>query len=132
MRSNAAINALVSIHDDGQLAQEWTANQTLDTFRDNTQLFYAVIRCLEIVSEASRRLPTEIRDRHPELPWRAIMDVGNVYQHEYDNVADDMVWRTVQEKLPALLAVVASEIAGLRADISPVSEQPAPKPAPAA
>jgi len=70
-----------------------------------------VTRSLEIVSEASRRIPQEIRDRHPELPWQKIMGVGNVYRHDYDNVQQDFVWRTVRERLPALLAAIEEEIA---------------------
>jgi uncharacterized protein with HEPN domain len=41
------------------------------------------------------------------------MDVGNVYRHEYDNVSEDLVWRTVHEKLPELLAIIEGEIASL-------------------
>ena len=69
--------------------------------------------CLEIVPEASRKLPQEMRDRHPQLPWRAIMDVGNVYRHAYDNVKEDVVLRTVQQRLPELLAVIEEKIAQL-------------------
>jgi hypothetical protein len=42
-------------------------------------------------SEASPRLDQSIRDRHPTLPWRAIMEAANVYRHDYDNVAKDQV-----------------------------------------
>lgn len=43
-----------------------------------------------------------MRDRHPHLPWRAILGVGNVYRHDYDNVAEEFVWRTVQHGLPEM------------------------------
>ena len=76
---------------------------------------YAVTRAIEIVSEASKKLPDEVRTRHPHMPWRDIRDVGNFYRHQYDNVAESYVWRTVQEHLPPLLAVVLSEIAILDA-----------------
>jgi len=85
----------------------------LDAFKADRRTFYAVTRCLEIVSEATRRLPPSVRDRHPELPWRAIMGAGNVYRHDYDNVAEEFVWRTVQISLGPLLAIVESEIARL-------------------
>ncbi len=68
-------------------------------------------RALEIISEASRRLPQTLRDRHSHLPWRAIMGAGNVYRHDYDNVAEEFVWRTLHEDVPALIAVVTKEIA---------------------
>jgi len=73
---------------------------------------YAVTRALEIISEAARRLPPDLRERHPDLPWRAIMGVGNVYRHDYDNVAEEFVWR-MQHSLPALMVVIADEIARL-------------------
>jgi uncharacterized protein with HEPN domain len=70
---------------------------------------------LEIISEAARRLPQSLRDRHPELPWRAIMGAGNVYRHDYDNVAEEFVWRTLHESVPTLKAIVDEEIARLDA-----------------
>jgi uncharacterized protein with HEPN domain len=56
-----------------------------------------------------------MRDRHPELPWRAIMGVGNVYRHNYDNVAEQYVWRTLHESLPGLVTVIDGEITRLDA-----------------
>ena len=41
------------------------------------------------------------------------MGVGNIYRHNYDNVAEQQVWRTVREGLPGLLAAITEEIAGL-------------------
>jgi uncharacterized protein with HEPN domain len=53
-----------------------------------------------------------MRNRNPELPWRAIMDAGNVYRHDYDNVVEQIVWRTATRDLAPLLAVVERELAG--------------------
>ncbi len=88
MPSSPALNPLHDIRENARLAREWTATCTLKRFVEDPRLVYAVTRCLEIVSEASRRLPASVRDRHPDLPWRAIMDVGNVYRHAYDNVSE--------------------------------------------
>jgi uncharacterized protein with HEPN domain len=113
MLSNRARFALFDIRDNLRLAREFVAGLSLEAFKADRRTFYAVTRCLEIVSEAARRLPPTIRDRHPELPWRAIMGVGNVYRHDYDNVAEEFVWRTVQHSLEPLLTVIEGEIAGL-------------------
>ena len=75
--------------------------------------FYAVTPALEIISEASWRLPEDIRERHPHLPWRAIRYVGIFYRHQYDNVAESNVWATVRDHLPPLREVVVAEIARL-------------------
>src|SRR4051812_28786918 len=102
MLSNRARLALFDIRDNAKLAQTFVAALSFEEFRDDRRTFYAVTRCLEIVSEAARRLPPALRDRHPEIPWRAIMGLGNVYRHDYDNVAEDIVWRTVQHSLALL------------------------------
>jgi len=118
MPSDQTRLALYDIRDNGRLAQDFVAGLSFEKFRDDRLFFYAVTRALEIISEAARRLPNELRDRHQELPWRAIMGVGNVYRHNYDTVAEEYVWRTVHESLPALLAVIEAEIARL-GDVQP-------------
>jgi uncharacterized protein with HEPN domain len=70
----------------------------------------AATRALEIISEASRRLPEEIRARNRHIPWRAIRDAGNFYRHQYDNVLESFVWRTIHDSFPALLAFVEHEL----------------------
>ncbi len=104
-------NALYDIRDNILLAQEFVAGMDCASFVRSRRDVYAVTRAIEIVSEASKRLPDEVRARHPHMPWRDIRDVGNFYRHQYDNVAEAYVWRTVQEHLPPLLAVVLTEIA---------------------
>ena len=116
MRSNRAQLALFDIRDNIRLAQQFVAGLTYEEFTKDLRTFYAFARCLEIISEAARRLPASARNRHPELPWRAIMGAGNVYRHDYDNVAEDMVWRTVQHSLAPLLTVVENEIGRIPED----------------
>ena len=110
MRSEGPLAALLDIRHNGHLAIEFTGTLTAAEFAADLRTFYAVTRALEIVSEAARRLPAEVYERHPALPWRAIRDVGNVYRHDYDNIAEDIVWRTVHQSVPALLAVIELEI----------------------
>jgi uncharacterized protein with HEPN domain len=106
---------LLDIRDNVRLAQKFVANLSYEAFASDIRTFYAVTRCLEIISEAARHLPPDLRDRHPDQPWRAIMGAGNVYRHNYDNVAEEFVWRTVQQSLEPLLAAVETEIARLSA-----------------
>ena len=89
------------------------AGLTLEAFEADCRTFYAVTRCLDIISEAARRLPPSLRDQHPNLPWRAIMGVGNIYRHDYDNVDEQFVWRTARQSLSPLLAAVEEEITRL-------------------
>ncbi|WP_314949270.1 DUF86 domain-containing protein [Bradyrhizobium cosmicum] len=66
---------------------------------------------MEIISEASRRLPEELKARHPAIAWRQMAAAGNVYRHNYEDVAAHIVWETVQQALPALRAVIEDEMA---------------------
>ena len=89
--------ALLDIPDNILWAQQFVQGLTFEAFKASRLHFYATTRAIEIISEASRRLPDELLARHPGLPWRAIRDVGNFYRHAYDNVLEDRVWRTVRE-----------------------------------
>jgi len=75
--------------------------------------FYAVTRCLEIISEASRRLPSDLKARHPDIPWAEMAGAGNVYRHDYEDVQQRLVWGTVQMRFPVLLAAIEEEIDSL-------------------
>ena len=68
---------------------------------------------LEIISEASRRLPAEMKARYPAVPWKNMAGAGNVYRHDYEDVAAKLVWDTVQLALPPLRDVVVREMAAL-------------------
>ena len=70
-------------------------------------------RCLEIISEASRRLPEDLKSRHPSILWKEMAGAGNVYRHGYESVEAYDVWITIQNHLPALRAVVHAELAAL-------------------
>jgi uncharacterized protein with HEPN domain len=62
---------------------------TLESFAADRQKRWQVERGLEIVSEASRHLPEEMKARHPQIPWRKVAGIGNVLRHEYTRVAAD-------------------------------------------
>ena len=95
------------------LATEFVAGIGYEAFRDDTRTVYAVTRCLEIISEASRRLPDEVKTRHPSIAWKDMAGAGNIYRHDYEDVAAKLVWDTVQLALPALRDVIARELAAL-------------------
>ena len=68
----------------------------------------AVERGIEIISEASRSLPSELQALQPEVPWAQVRAIGNVLRHEYHSLSDPIIWRVVINELPRLrLAVLA-------------------------
>ena len=104
---------LLDIRDNIRLARAFVEGVDYVIFRDNQLLFYAVTRALEIISEASRRLPEDLKARHPDIPWVEMAGAGNVYRHDYEEVRQRLVWGTVHNRLPALSAAVEQELATL-------------------
>ncbi len=100
-----ALLAWTAIRDNILLAQSFTAGMTVEAFTANPMAFYAATRCLEIISEAARRLRGDQQDRYPELEWRQIEDSGNVFRHQYQDGAEGRVLLTIRDRLPELLAI---------------------------
>ncbi len=78
---------------------------------DELMPIYAVTRCLEIISEASRRLSDELKARHGQIPWPQMAAAGNFYRHDYEDVLPQRVWKTLAEDIPELRAVIERELA---------------------
>jgi uncharacterized protein with HEPN domain len=78
---------------------------SLNDFRTDRRTSYAVVRCLETISEASRRLPAELKARHPAIPWTEMAGAGSVYRHQYHVVQDEFVWQTIHHDLESLRIV---------------------------
>ncbi|KAB2874187.1 MAG: DUF86 domain-containing protein [Bauldia sp.] len=108
--SKAVHHALLAIRENIVLARIFVSGFTSESFVADRRATYAVTRCLEIISEASRRLTDEVTARHPHVPWRQIMAAGNYYRHDYDNVSPQMLWATVEDALHELDLAVSAEI----------------------
>ena len=90
--------------------EKYTA-QGRTAFFDDTMVQDAVIRNLEVIGEAVRNLPPDLRRRYPEIPWRSITALRNVLIHEYFGVDLEIVWRVVQRRIPALKRHVGAMLA---------------------
>ena len=104
---------LEDIHYQIVLARKFTEGMDYETFHGDLRTIYAVTRCLEIISEASRRLPDELKARHPSIKWRDMAASGNIYRHEYEDVAERAVWDTLTFHLPPLDKIIVMELAAL-------------------
>jgi uncharacterized protein with HEPN domain len=83
---------------------------SLEAFENDWECQWLVERGVEIVSEASRHLPPELKARHPEIPWQKVAGIGNVLRHNYENVAAPIMWKLARDDLDALEQVCRAEL----------------------
>jgi uncharacterized protein with HEPN domain len=76
------------------------------TFAEEELAQTAVIRWIEIIGEATRGLTEELRQAHPEVPWRQMVAMRNVLIHGYFDIDVDLVWSVAENDLPKLAAQV--------------------------
>jgi uncharacterized protein with HEPN domain len=110
MPSRSLDTALRDILHHIDLAVNFSIDLDRASFKQDIKTVYAVTRCLEIISEASRRLPDEMKARHVAIGWKQMAGAGNIYRHDYEDVAAELVWETVQRALPPLRAAIEVEL----------------------
>jgi uncharacterized protein with HEPN domain len=114
MPSSTAVAALRDVAHHIDLATRFANGFSYETFQEDLRTVYAVTRCLEIISEASRRLPDDMKARHPSIAWKDMAGAGNIYRHDYEDVSAQHVWEAVRIDLPPLREVIERELADIR------------------
>ena len=83
-------------------AEEFINGMDLAAFTQDDKTIYAVIRCLEIIGEAARKIPPNVRRRFADIPWQSLAGMRDKLIHDYSGVSLEIVWRTVTEDIPAV------------------------------
>jgi uncharacterized protein with HEPN domain len=94
---------LRQLRDAARRLQSLCANRTLDSLLSDWQATAALERCIEIVGEAVKRLPAELRAAYPAVPWKEIAGTRDRLIHGYDDVDHRVLWSAVQNDVPVLL-----------------------------
>lgn len=88
--------------------RNFTKDLTYTKFKRNKLVIDAVIRNLEIIGEAAKNTPKDVKDKHLEISWHKISSMRNRIIHEYFNVDLEIVWKTIHKDLPTLKDQVKS------------------------
>ncbi len=85
-------------------AHSLVAGKERTAYDQDKTLRYALAHLLQTIGEAARRVSPELRERHPQIQWRAIMGMRHKIVHDYMFVDEDIVWSTVTKELAPLIA----------------------------
>lgn len=93
---------LFHIHDAVQRIMKYTVDGE-QAFHSDTKTQDAVIRNIEIIGEATRKLSDEFKNKHDEIPWQPMAGMRNILIHHYFGVKLELVWQVVVRDLPELM-----------------------------
>lgn len=80
----------------------YTEKLSYEEFENDPKTIDAVVRNIEIIGEAAKNIPQEIRLKHVEIPWKEIIGTRSKVIHEYFGVDVEILWKTVTEDIPKL------------------------------
>jgi uncharacterized protein with HEPN domain len=95
---------IVQMIEAAEAALEFCEGQTAESFAGDRLVGFAVVRAIQLVGQAARGVSEELQSAHPEIPWREMIGMRNVVVHDYADVDMALVWKTVRDDLPALVA----------------------------
>jgi len=83
-------------------AEQFIGKMSFEDFEKDEKTIFAVVRALEILGEAAKKLPASLKNKYPKIPWREISGMRNKLIHEYFGVNLRVVWDTVKKDIPTI------------------------------
>ncbi len=100
--SNEFLDYIDDILDAMQKAEILVKNVTFEEFQADFRIHFALVRALEIIGEAAKRLPKSVREQYPDIPWKGMAGMRDRIIHGYDDVDLAIVWNVVQNDIPRI------------------------------
>jgi len=83
-------------------------------FAEDSKTLFAVVRALEIIGEASKKIPNDIRTRFPGIPWKDMAGMRDVLIHDYFGVDAETIWITAKERIPEVIPLIENLLKELK------------------
>ncbi|VXD14869.1 conserved hypothetical protein [Planktothrix serta PCC 8927] len=90
----------------GVKVRRYTEGMSFEDFQGDERTYDAVVRNLQIIGEAVKNIPQEIRLKYSEVEWRKIAGLRDILAHAYFSIEDEIIWDIVETKIPPLIIVV--------------------------
>jgi uncharacterized protein with HEPN domain len=100
------IDYLQDILENAKKGKEFVAGMSGDEFLKDEKTVFAVIRAIEVLGEATKKIPREVREKYPQIPWREMAGTRDKLVHEYFGVNLVVIWKTETEDIPSLIPLL--------------------------
>lgn len=97
---------LEDILEAAEKATFFVAQMAYENFVKDDKTAFAVFRALEIIGEATKRIPQAVQQKYPEVPWRSMAGMRDKLIHHYTGVNLEVVWKTVEQDLVVLIPMI--------------------------
>lgn len=104
MKRNLALY-IRDILENMQDADDFVKDFSYEAFVSDKKTFNAVVRAIEVIGEAVKNIPDDVRTRYPGIPWREMAGMRDKLTHFYFGVDREAVWLAVKERMPAIRSV---------------------------
>ncbi len=85
---------------------DFTKGMTWEEFRQDKKTINAVVRSLEVIGEASKRISQDIKTRYPDVPWKYMAGMRDKLIHEYFGIDLDIIWAVIRQEIPAVEPII--------------------------
>jgi len=82
--------------------ENFIKGMNFNDFKNDRKTINAVIRSIEVIGEASKKIPKSIRERHPDIPWKKIAGMRDKLIHEYFGIDLEILWKVAKEEIKKL------------------------------
>ncbi|BCU09782.1 HepT-like ribonuclease domain-containing protein [Microcystis aeruginosa] len=94
--------------------EKMTQALSFEEFSTKIEIFLSAVKLIEIIGEAVKNIPDEVRVNYPNIPWKNIAGMGDKLVHEYWAIDEKVVWKVIQNNLPQLKRIIISIIEKLQ------------------
>ena len=85
-----------------KLIEEYLKDKSREDFLTSVQLQDSVIRRIEIIGEAVKNIPNDVKDKYPDIPWKKIAGMRDILIHEYFGIDLELTWEVIIKDIPHL------------------------------